>query len=62
VADGGGVTVLGTTTKGNHAVILAVEEEEGRAFLTGLHPEFDESRASWQLVRNAILWTGRSGR
>lgn len=57
IADSTNVFILGRTVIGNNPVILAVKEQQGRVFLTSLHPEFDESKASWKMIRNAILWS-----
>jgi len=35
---------------------MAVQYEQGRVFLTALHPEFDDNKTSWVMMKNAILW------
>jgi glutamine amidotransferase-like uncharacterized protein len=54
--DSSNVSILGRSASGNNLVVLAVQYELGRVFLTGLHPEFDEDKSSWKMIGNAILW------
>jgi len=56
IEDSSNVSILGRTASGNNSVVLAVQYEQGRVFLTGLHPEFDEDKSSWKMISNAILW------
>lgn len=56
VEDSSGVSVLGKSETGDYSVALAIQYEEGRVFLTALHPEFDDDKTSWKMVGNAILW------
>ncbi|MDP3150564.1 MAG: BPL-N domain-containing protein [Ignavibacteria bacterium] len=56
IADSSNVSVLGKSASGNNSVVLAVQYELGRVFLTGLHPEFDDDKSSWKMISNAILW------
>ena len=56
ISDSSDVTVLGRTSTGNNNVVLAIEYYEGKVFLTALHPEFDDNRTSWKMIRNAIMW------
>lgn len=58
ISDSTNISILGKTVLGDNPVILSVEEQEGRVFLTSLHPEIDESKESWNMIRNAILWCG----
>lgn len=54
--DNSGVSILGKTAKGDNIVALAFQYEEGRVFLSALHPEFDDDKTSWKMVSNAIIW------
>jgi len=54
--DSSNVSVLARSASGNNSVVLAVQCERGRVFLTSLHPEFDNDKSSWTMIRNAILW------
>lgn len=56
IADSSGVTILGRSTTGNNTVVMAVQYEHGRVFLTGLHPESDSDKSSWKMMKKAILW------
>lgn len=56
ISDSSGVSVLGTTVTGNNTVVLSVQCEQGRVFMTSLHPEFDDDKTSWVMIKNAILW------
>lgn len=56
VEDSSNVFVLGRSTSGNNSVVLVVQNGLGRVFLTGLHPEFDDDKSSWKMIKNAILW------
>lgn len=56
ITDSTNISILGKTVLGDNPVVLSVEEQEGRVFLTSLHPEIDESKESWRMIRNAILW------
>ena len=56
VEDSSNVAVLGRSASGNNSVVLAVQYERGRVFLTALHPEFDDNKTSWEMIGNAILW------
>jgi glutamine amidotransferase-like uncharacterized protein len=59
LADADAVTVLGKSVRGDKAVIIALQNGLGRVFLTGFHPENDATRATWAMVKNAIMWCGR---
>lgn len=56
ITDSSNVTILGRTDVGNHIVVMAVKCQQGKVFLTALHPEFDNDKSSWKMIRNAILW------
>jgi glutamine amidotransferase-like uncharacterized protein len=56
IEDSSGVSILGKSASGNNSVVLAVQYELGRLFLTSLHPEFDNDKSSWKMISNAILW------
>jgi glutamine amidotransferase-like uncharacterized protein len=56
IDDSTDVVILGKSTAGGKNVIIAGQYENGRVFLTSLHPEFDENRTSWKMIRNAIVW------
>jgi glutamine amidotransferase-like uncharacterized protein len=56
IADSSCVSVLGRSAIGNNRVVLSVQCEQGRVFLTSLHPEFDGDKTSWVMIKNAILW------
>ena len=50
---------LGRTVVGNKRILLAFEYDKGKVFLTGAHPEADDSRVTWVMVKNAIIWCSR---
>ena len=56
ISDSSNITVLGYSNTGNHSMILAIEHQNGKVFLTALHPEFDSDKSSWEMISNAILW------
>lgn len=56
IADSSGISVLGRSAIGNNTLVMAIQCEQGRVFLTALHPEFDENKTSWVMIKNAILW------
>lgn len=56
ITDSSDVTILGRSVVGNNTVVIAVKCQQGRVFLTALHPEFDNDKSSWKMIRNAILW------
>lgn len=56
IADSTGISVLGKSAIGNNTVVMAIQCEKGRVFLTALHPEFDDDKTSWVMIKNAILW------
>jgi glutamine amidotransferase-like uncharacterized protein len=56
IEDSSFVSILGKSVVGNNSVVLAVQYEQGRLFLTSLHPEFDDDKSSWKMISNAILW------
>ena len=53
---GNNVSVLGRTVNGNNPVVVSCQYYSGKVFLTTNHPEWDSTRTSWGLVKNAILW------
>ena len=50
------VSVLGRTVNGNNPVVVSCQYYSGKVFLSTNHPEWDTTRTSWGLVKNAILW------
>ncbi len=56
IEDSTSVSILGKSASGDNNVVLAVQYELGRLFLTSLHPEFDNDKSSWKMISNAILW------
>jgi glutamine amidotransferase-like uncharacterized protein len=56
IDDSSNVSILGKSAIGENNVVLAVKYEKGRVFLTALHPEFDDDKTSWEMVKNAIIW------
>jgi glutamine amidotransferase-like uncharacterized protein len=56
IADSSGISILGRSTIGNNTVVMAIQYEQGRVFLTALHPEFDDNKTSWGMMKKAILW------
>lgn len=53
------ISTLGRTVIGNKKIILSFQCDLGRVFLTGAHPESDDSRISWVMVKNAIRWCSK---
>jgi len=51
--------VLGKTVTGDKKVIIAFQCDSGKVFLTGTHPEADNSRAEWVMVKNAVKWCSK---
>jgi glutamine amidotransferase-like uncharacterized protein len=54
--DPSNISIIGRTINGDSTVIIAFQHYQGRVFLSGPHFEFDETRSSWGLLKNAILW------
>jgi glutamine amidotransferase-like uncharacterized protein len=50
------ISIIGSTVKGDKTTMIAFQYGEGRVFLTGQHPEMDDTHISWTLVKNAIKW------
>jgi glutamine amidotransferase-like uncharacterized protein len=48
------IATLGRTIVGNKKILLFFKYNAGKVFLTGAHPEADNSRRSWVLIKNAI--------
>jgi glutamine amidotransferase-like uncharacterized protein len=60
VSDSINISILGRTVAGDKKIILSYQYNLGKVFLTGAHPEADNSRTSWLMVKNAIKWcTGK---
>lgn len=57
--DDANVTLLGKTVNGDKNVLMAFQYNSGKVFLSGLHPERDDTYVSWIMVKNAILWCAR---
>jgi glutamine amidotransferase-like uncharacterized protein len=55
-ADSSGISILGRSTIGSNTVVMAIQCEKGRVFLTALHPECDDDKTSWVMMKKAILW------
>jgi len=53
------ISVLGRTVTGDKKIILSYQYGLGKVFLTGAHPEADNSRTSWFMVKNAIKWCSK---
>lgn len=50
------VVTIGKTVLGEKTTMAAFQCGEGKVFLTGQHPEMDNTHISWTLVKNAIKW------
>lgn len=53
------ISILGRTVIGDKKIILSYQYNLGKVFLTGTHPEADNSRISWFMVKNAIIWCSK---
>ena len=53
------ITILGRTVNGDKKIILSYQYNRGKVFLTGAHPEADNSRTTWLMVKNAIKWCSK---
>jgi glutamine amidotransferase-like uncharacterized protein len=53
------VSTFGRTVMGNKKIILSFQYGIGKVFLTGAHPEADNSRLSWVMVKNAVKWCSK---
>jgi glutamine amidotransferase-like uncharacterized protein len=53
------ISVIGKTANGNKTTMIASSCGLGRVFLTGHHPEVDDTHISWILVKNAIQWCSK---
>jgi glutamine amidotransferase-like uncharacterized protein len=59
IEDSSNVSILGKSASGDNSLVLAVQYEQGRLFLTSLHPEFDNDKSSWKMISNALLWCSK---
>jgi hypothetical protein len=50
------ISVLGETETGNHKAILTFNYNSGHVFIISCHPEFDVTKQSRKIIRNAIMW------
>jgi glutamine amidotransferase-like uncharacterized protein len=57
--DSTNITTIGKTVKGNKRILLSFQYGSGKVFLTGAHPEADNSRRTWVMVKNAIKWCSK---
>jgi len=48
------IATLGRTIIGNKKILLSFKYNSGKVFLTGAHPEADDSRLTWILIKNAV--------
>lgn len=55
-SDSVNVSTLGRTVIGDKKIVLSFHHDLGKVFLTGAHPEFENSRISWVMLKNAITW------
>jgi glutamine amidotransferase-like uncharacterized protein len=53
------ITTLGRTVIGDKKIIIAFQCDSGKVFLTGAHPEADNSRITWVMVKNAVKWCSK---
>jgi glutamine amidotransferase-like uncharacterized protein len=58
-SDGINISTLGRTVVGDKKIILSLQYGLGRVFLTGAHPESDDSRVTWAMVKNAMKWCSK---
>jgi glutamine amidotransferase-like uncharacterized protein len=50
------ISTIGRTVNGNKRIIVSFRCGLGKVFLTGAHPERDDSHVSWIMVKNAFKW------
>lgn len=61
LSDSSNISILGKTINSNNNLIMALQYNQGRVFLSSTHFEFDEARSSWELLKNAIIWCSNNG-
>ena len=49
-------TVIGKSAKGDRNFIVCTEYGRGKVFLTGGHPEIDETNICLSMIKNALQW------
>ena len=57
--DGINISTFGRTVIGDKKILLSLQYGLGKVFLTGAHPESDDSRVTWAMVKNAMKWCSR---